>query len=255
MPRIRATATALSVRSRRVKIAMLLLAAGRGTRFGGEVPKAFLQLAGKPLLLHAAERLCRVADPRRGDARLIVVVHRDDRATHLQPWLPALRALGVRDVVDGGDTRQASMQAGLAAAGDCDLVLVHDAARCLFPVAAATACVQAAAAHGAALLAIPVPDTLKQVQDGRVRATLPRDGVYQAQTPQVVRADLLRAGLATAIARGIAATDDVALAELAGAEVAVVPGSPANLKITRAEDLALAAAILAAGILDAEATP
>lgn len=228
---------------------MLLLAAGRGARFGGPVPKAYLLLRGRPLLLHAAERLCAaVADDAGCD--LVLVVHADDREHHLARWLPELRALcGDRctlHVVDGGESRQESMQRGLAAAGDADLVLVHDAARALLPIAATRACVAAAARTGAALLAIPATDTLKQVRDGRVTATLPRDEVWYAQTPQVVRRDLLVRAMAAAEADGFAGTDDVSLVERLGLPVEVVPGSPANLKVTHPGDLPLAAALFEA---------
>jgi 2-C-methyl-D-erythritol 4-phosphate cytidylyltransferase len=231
-----------------VKVALLLLAAGRGARFGGDVPKVYLPLLGKAVLLHSAERLAQVAEPPRTRGELIVVVAAADRTRHVEPLRPALAALGAR-IVDGGDTRQQSMQAGLAAAAaDCDLVLVHDAARPLFPVAAARACVARAAEVGAALLAVPAADTLKRVaSDGFVAQTIDRGGVHCAQTPQVVRRDLLARALAHAVADGVDATDDVGLVEALGHRVAVVPGSPQNLKITQPSDLAIAAALLQSG--------
>lgn len=227
---------------------MLLLAAGRGSRFGGPVPKAFLPLQGQPLLLHAAQRLARAVDLRAGN-QLVVVVHPDDREQHLQPLTPALRALGDVRFADGGASRQLSMASGLAAADpDTTLVLVHDAARPLLPVAATRECIAAAARTGAALLAIPAPDTLKRVHDGLVEATVDRTSLWQAQTPQVIRRDLLERALAHAVATGFAGTDDVSLVEHLGAPVAIVMGAAANLKITRQEDLPLAATLLAAGL-------
>ena len=148
--------------------------------------------------------------------------------------------------VDGGETRQESMQRCLHAAGPVDLVLVHDAARPLLPIAATRQCIEAAAATGAALLAIPAPDTLKRVGDGAVAATIDRSGIWLAQTPQVIRRSVLLQALEHARATGFTGTDDVSLVEHLGAPVAVVPGSPANLKITRPEDLPLCEAILAA---------
>jgi 2-C-methyl-D-erythritol 4-phosphate cytidylyltransferase len=227
---------------------MLLLAAGRGSRFGGPVPKAYLPLQGKPLVLHAAERLAR-AVPLRDGSQLVVVVHPEDRDTHLRPLLPALMALGDVRFTDGGDSRQESMQRGLAAAGPtADFVLVHDAARALLPVEATRACVQAAERRGAALLAIPAPDTLKRVRDDCVAATVDRAGIWLAQTPQVIRRDLLLRAFAHAAATGFSGTDDVSLVEHLGEPVAVVAGAPTNLKITRQEDLPLASALLASGI-------
>jgi 2-C-methyl-D-erythritol 4-phosphate cytidylyltransferase len=228
---------------------MLLLAAGRGSRFGGPVPKAFLRLGGRALVVVAAERLLR-AVPTAAVARLVVLVHPDDRATHLAACLPQLQALtpsGGLQVVDGGATRQESMQRGLAAAGaDSDLILVHDAARALLPVAASLACIEAAAAHGAALLAVPAPDTLKRVHDRTVTATVDRNGIWLAQTPQVIRRELLQRALAHARATGFEGTDDVSLVEHLGEPVVVVPGAVSNLKITHPDDLPLAAALLAA---------
>ena len=164
-----------------VKVALLLLAAGRGTRFGGEVPKAFLSLGGKTLLLRSAERLRQLCPMDQGE--LIVLVSAQDRATHLRPLTEPLAALGAH-FVDGGDTRQQSMQNGLAAASkDCELVLIHDAARPLFPIAAARECLRRAAEVGAALLAIPSPDTLKRVNaHGLVEATIDRTGVFEMLT-------------------------------------------------------------------------
>ncbi|MBL8723854.1 MAG: 2-C-methyl-D-erythritol 4-phosphate cytidylyltransferase [Planctomycetes bacterium] len=233
-----------------MKVAILLLAAGRGTRFGGSVPKAYLPLAGVPLVQHAAERLARAVDLRAGH-HLVLVAHPDDWATWLSPAWPALQALGDVRLAHGGDTRQQSMANGLAAADpDVELVLVHDAARALVPIAATRKCLAAAAAHGAALLALPANDTLKRVANGLVTTTVDRTGIWQAQTPQIVRKDLLLRAFAHAAATGFAGTDDVSLVEQLGAEVAVVEGSPYNLKVTHPPDLALAAAILGSGLLD-----
>jgi len=228
---------------------MLLLAAGRGARFGGPLPKAWLPLSGRPLLVHSVERLGRVATPGMS-VQVIVAVHPDDRHTHLAPCLPTLRAaLGTQrslQIVDGGETRQESMQRCLQAVGQVDLVLVHDAARPLLPIAATRKCIETAAATGAALLAIPAPDTLKRVGDGVVAATIDRSGIWLAQTPQVIRRTVLLQAIEHARTTGFVGTDDVSLVEHLGAPVTVVPGSPANLKITRPEDLPLAEAILAA---------
>lgn len=227
----------------------MLLAAGRGTRLGASTPKAYLPLAGRPLLLHAAERLlAAVADAAARD--LIVVAHPADRETHLEPCRDALlRLVGARGrlaVADGGATRQESMQNGVAAAAsDTALVVVHDAARPLVPIAATRACLAAAARDGAALLAIPATDTLKQVRDGKVIATLDRSSIWYAQTPQIARRELLLRACEHARATGFVATDDVSLLEHCGAAVTVVPGTPGNLKITHPDDVPLAEALLA----------
>lgn len=232
---------------------MLLLAAGRGTRFGGPVPKAWLPLGGRTLLARSAERLAR-ALPAGMAAEALALVHADDRATYVaQHGADVERALGGRcplRFVDGGATRQESMQNGLAACSpDVDLVLVHDAARALLPIAATRACIAAAAAHGAALLALPAPDTLKKVSpEGLVERTVDRAGIWLAQTPQVIRRELLARAMASAAQAGFLGTDDVSLVERLGEPVAVVRGSPTNIKITAPDDLPLAEAILAADL-------
>jgi 2-C-methyl-D-erythritol 4-phosphate cytidylyltransferase len=231
---------------------MLLLAAGRGSRFGGPVPKAFLRLRGEPLLVHSLRRLVAGVDAA-NRAQVLVVVHPSDRDEHVAPWLAELGRIAGRNgpprFVDGGASRQESMQNGLDATDqDADLVLVHDAARALVPPTAVRACIDKAAAIGAALLAIPATDTQKKVDDGLVTATLDRTGIWLAQTPQVVRRELLGRAIANARSTGFAGTDDVSLVERLGAPVAVVPGSATNLKITHPGDLALAEAILAAGL-------
>lgn len=231
-----------------MKVAILLLAAGRGTRFGGPLPKAFLRLAGKPLLLHAAERLAAAVDLRHGN-QLVVVAHPDDMQALLAPLLPGLQALGDVRCAEGGSTRQESMSRGLAACdADVDMVMIHDAARALLPVAATRECLLQAQTAAACLLAIPVPDTLKRVHGADVLGTVDRANLWQAQTPQVIRLPLLQRALAHAAATNFAGTDDVSLVEQLGERVVVVPGTPTNLKITRPEDLPLAEAILAAGL-------
>lgn len=233
-----------------MKVAILLLAAGRGSRFGGEVPKAYLPLGGVPILVRSAERLAQAIDLRSPGNRMVVLVHPSDRATHLAPLTARLQALGNVTVADGGATRQESMARGLEAAGpDCDLVVVHDAARPLFPVAATQTAMALAAACGAALLAVPATDTLKRVDTAsrRVAGSLDRASTWLAQTPQVLRREVLERALLQARQDGFEGTDDVSLAEHVGCPVAVVEGSTRNLKITRSDDLLVAAALVAAG--------
>jgi 2-C-methyl-D-erythritol 4-phosphate cytidylyltransferase len=241
-----------------VKLAILLLAAGRGTRLGAGVPKAYLRLDGRTLLELSAARLLDAFAPREGVATpkstptsvdLVLVVHPDDRNGPLADCLPVLERLAAgRAIVrtaDGGATRQDSMANGLAAAAaDTDFVVVHDAARALVPADRCRACLDAAVQHGAALLAVPVPDTLKRAPGGLVTGTVDRTDAWLAQTPQIARRNLFVDAVRHARSTGFVATDDVSLIEHLGAPVAVVPGSPSNLKITRPEDLPLARAIL-----------
>lgn len=223
---------------------MLVLASGRGTRFGGDIPKVYLRCGGITLLEHGLQRLAQVAD----DSELILAVNPQDRRAFVDPLVASLRAVGVRHIVDGGSTRQASMRAALAASSpSAPLVLVHDAARPLVPIAATRAALQRAETIAGVTLAIPVADTLKRADDsGRVLTTLDRTGAWQAQTPQIVQRDKLLAALALADRDGFEGTDDVSLLEHAGFQVALIPGTRANIKLTHAEDLAFVAALLQA---------
>ncbi len=223
-----------------VKVAMLVLASGRGSRFGGPIPKVYVDIAGTTVLERSIQRLARLVDDPADSREIVLAVHPDDRDTLLAPLLPRLRAAGLDRVVDGGATRQQSMRRAFAACSG-ELVLVHDAARPFFPLGATREALRIAAAEGAAVLAVPVADTLKAVDaDGRVVATRDRTGLFAAQTPQVLRRDVLEAALARADADGFEATDDVALAEHAGFPVRVVVSTSRNVKLTRAEDLPLA---------------
>jgi 2-C-methyl-D-erythritol 4-phosphate cytidylyltransferase len=233
-----------------MSVVALLLAAGRGERLGSELPKAFVPLAGRALLLHALEALC--AAP--GVDCVVPVVARGELPrleALLRAELPRLRAAGreaaLADPVVGGAERQDSVRAGLAALpAGAELVAVHDAARALVRPEAVARVVAAARAEGAALLAVPARDTVKRVVAGRSVATPPRAELWTAQTPQVFRVELLREALARAAADGYVGTDDAELVERLGVPVRVVAGDADNLKITHAEDLVVAEALLAA---------
>jgi 2-C-methyl-D-erythritol 4-phosphate cytidylyltransferase len=225
-----------------MSVAALVLAAGRGERLGSPLPKAFVPVAGAPLLLHTLAALARVPE-----IDLVVpVVAAADRA-RFEALAPALALIPkLAPAVTGGAERQDSMQAGLASLGaDVTLVLVHDAARPFVRARDVARVLAAAREVGAALLAVPVTDTIKRVREGRVVETPERSECWEAQTPQAFRADVLREALAKAISAGVRATDDVQLVERLGLPVAVVEGDPGNVKITRPEDLALAQARLA----------
>lgn len=223
---------------------MLLLASGRGERLGGDIPKAYVPCRGASLVARSLARLTRIAEHR----EIVLAINPADRATHLPPLAAALDEYGPVVVVDGGATRQESMRRAFAASHPrADVILVHDAARPFFPIEAAKRAVAAAYEVGAALLAMPVPDTLKRCNaDGHVLETVDRAGVWLAQTPQVIRRDRLIEALARADADGFEGTDDVSLCEHAGQPVVVVEGSRTNLKITTPADLRLAELIAAA---------
>lgn len=224
------------------RAALVIVAAGEGRRLGFAQRKALVPLGGRPLVEHSLRRLLALAwlDP------VVVVGHAADRAE-----LTALLARMPRPVAlaDGGERRQDSVLAGLRAVPGCDLVLVHDAARPFVPVERLAELADRARAVGAALLAVPVADTIKETRAGEpsaVARTLPRERLRAAQTPQAFRAGPLQELLARAVADGTAVTDEAALFEAAGFAVAFVEGSARNFKITAAQDLALAEALLAA---------
>jgi 2-C-methyl-D-erythritol 4-phosphate cytidylyltransferase len=201
-------------------VAAIVVAAGQGTRFGGL--KQFAALAGRTVAAQSVERARSVAD------QVILVVPSDYEGT----------GEGADDVVVGGDTRSASVRAGLARCSGADVIVVHDAAR---PFATETlfASVVAAVTNGAdgAVPGVAVTDTIKSVRregtQSVVDATPDRDSLVAVQTPQAFRADALRAAHAT----GGAATDDAALLEQAGLRVVVVAGETSNIKITVPSDL------------------
>lgn len=223
-----------------MRVAALVLAAGRGERFGAPIPKAFLPLDGRPLVVRAIEALA----ARPEVERIVPVLPAADLERFAALGRDFAGAEKLAPAVAGGAERQDSMRAGLAALpADVEWVAVHDAARPLVRPEDVGRVLAAAARTGAALLAVPVRDTLKRVREGRVAETLARAECWAAQTPQVFRAALLREALAKAEAEGFQGTDDAQLVERLGAAVEIVAGDPANLKITWPEDLVLAEAI------------
>jgi 2-C-methyl-D-erythritol 4-phosphate cytidylyltransferase/2-C-methyl-D-erythritol 2,4-cyclodiphosphate synthase len=209
-------------------VVAILLAAGQGTRFGAARPKQYLEIAGKPVLRHAAEALLA-----------------EGCVAALQPVCPAgeeavlaamLEGLPALPPVAGGASRAASVRAGLAAlaARAPDVVLVHDAARPVVPAGTVAALLKALETSPGAIPAQPVSDTLKRGEAGMIAATVPRAGLFRAQTPQAFRYATL-----VAAHKGAPddATDDAELLERMGGAVALVPGSERNVKITFPEDL------------------
>ncbi len=222
-------------------VAALVLAAGRGERLGQGLPKAFVPLLGKPLLLRSLETLAAAPEIEQVLPVLNATDMRRYASLDLVP-IPKLLA-----PVAGGAERQDSVREGLAALpGSVDFVVIHDAARCLVRVEDVRRVIAGAEAGGAAVLARRVGDTIKRVRDGRVIDTPDRSECWAAQTPQVFRLELLREALAKADAEGVQGTDDAQLVERLGAPVHVVEGSASNFKITWPADLAAAEAILQA---------
>lgn len=220
----------------------IIVAAGRGSRMGAP-DKVLLELAGEPCLvwsLRAADAAATVSG--------IVVVHGE----HTQERIAALAAgAGLRlpvSLAEGGERRQDSVANGLAAARalGARVVAVHDGARPLATPAMFDAALDAAERHGAAIVATPVVDTLKRAAAGMVIETVPREGLWAAQTPQAFALDRLSEALAEGERRGLTVTDEAALFEALGWPVAIAAGDPANLKLTHPADAPVLAALLRA---------
>lgn len=209
-------------------IAVLLMAAGTGQRFGAPQPKQYLPLAGRPVIRHAAEAL--LAEGLVDRLLPVVAPGEEARVAAILDGLPVLPP------TQGGATRAESVRAGLEAlaADPPSVVLVHDAARPVIPPGTIAALRDALTHAPGAIPAQPVTDTLKRGAAARIIETVPREGLFRAQTPQAFRFDAL---LAAHRAGDGSATDDAALLEAAGLPVALVPGGEANIKITWPEDL------------------
>jgi 2-C-methyl-D-erythritol 4-phosphate cytidylyltransferase / 2-C-methyl-D-erythritol 2,4-cyclodiphosphate synthase len=218
-------------------VSAILAAGGRGARFGGTLPKQLLTLAGKPILQRSVEALAR--SPLITD--IVVALPRE---LALDPP-PYLRGDARIEVVEGGERREDSVANAFARVADrAQVVIVHDAARPLVTEDVIRRTIEAAAGHGAAIAAVRAQDTVKRADVTRaIIATLPREEIFLAQTPQAFRAAVLKDALAMSRA-DIDATDEAMLAERAGHRVTLVDGDPRNLKITTPEDLATAERLL-----------
>jgi 2-C-methyl-D-erythritol 4-phosphate cytidylyltransferase len=219
-------------------VTALIVAAGRGVRLGALRPKAYVTIAGETILARAVAAFA--THPNVG--KVVVVAGDPDEARQA-----LLRVAPDAQVVRGGAERQDSVRLGLEAVPDEGLVLVHDAARPLIEAALIDAVIEAAREHGAAIPVVHVSDTVKRLgADGTVAATVPREGLGLAQTPQGFRVDILRGAYEAALRDRFLGTDDASLVERLGRRVSTVPGSERNIKITVALDLAIAEVLLRA---------
>lgn len=221
------------------RVSLVIPAAGRGTRFGGPVPKQLLLLKGRAVLLRSLDAFAGYVH----EAVLAISADAHDDITAL--LADARLPFPVR-LVTGGATRQDSVHAGLRASDpSCGLVLVHDAVRPLVPAACIAACIAALSDQVAAVVAVPCAATVKRARaDRTVDTTVPRDDLWLAQTPQGLRRNEALAAFARAAAEGWTCSDDVQVMERAGHRVALVPGDARNLKLTTPDDWAVAEALL-----------
>jgi 2-C-methyl-D-erythritol 4-phosphate cytidylyltransferase len=224
-----------------MQVFAILPAAGLGTRMAGPQPKQFLALAGEPILIHSLRAFASV-----DRVTAIYVAVRKTEMERVQAQVAEHGFAAKVHVVEGGENRQESVAHALAAvpAAADDIVLVHDAVRPLIDSATIARTIEAVERQGAAIVGLPAVDTIKQVErtahGALITATIPREFVVQAQTPQGFRYGLLQQAFAEAEADGFVGTDEASVVERAGLPVAVVPGSAVNLKITQPGDLELA---------------
>ena len=218
----------------------IIVAAGNATRFGGIKPKQFLEILGKPLVIHTLEVFdsCAAVDE-------IVLVLPASHVSHFENSAVAAHIKKLVKTIAGGTNRAASVKNGLEAVGakDADVVAVHDGARPLVTVAEISRTIEKARETGAACLVAPVTDTIKQTSGGKIVRTVAREDLRRALTPQAFRCDILKRAFAENEHSG-AATDECYLVERLGVEIATVEGGAQNIKITAPEDWFLAEMLL-----------
>lgn len=215
------------------KHTILIVAGGRGTRMGGPQPKQFLELAGRPVLMHTLEAF----DRWDASARLIVVLPEDQ----IDTWKRLCEAhvfSRIHRVVAGGETRFHSVRNGLDDVASNGLIAVHDGVRPLVAPSVIAACFAAAADGGAAVPVVPVVESVREVDADGGSRPVDRTRLRVVQTPQVFRADVLRA--AYCLPYDPRFTDDASVVEASGVAVRLVPGNRENIKLTTPMDLLLA---------------
>ena len=212
-------------------IGLVLAAGGSGSRFGAAIPKQFLPLSGVPLYMRSLSAFERCVD-------VAVIVTPAEWAERVREETSALWGGGKVSVEVGGPERQDSVWRGLCRLpSEVDLVLVHDAARPFVSVRLIRSVIERAKLDGACIPGLPVAETVKEVEAGRVSATLDRSRLVLVQTPQGFRRDLLMEAFQKAAGQAFYGTDESMLLERIGVPVAVVEGEPGNIKVTHKEDL------------------
>jgi 2-C-methyl-D-erythritol 4-phosphate cytidylyltransferase len=225
-------------------VAVIIQAAGKSSRFGGREKKPFVSIDGRPVWLRASELFWKREDV----SKVYLVIAPEDR-DEFRSRFGHLLAFANAELVDGGVERFESVANALARIPESvEFVAIHDAVRPLTPSSLIDAVFDAARKNGAAMLAIPVADTLKQVDPttNRITETVARGKLWQAQTPQVFRREVIVEGYARRSELKTPITDDSQLVEAIGHEVIAVTGSPVNFKITTRDDIELAEAFMKA---------
>jgi 2-C-methyl-D-erythritol 4-phosphate cytidylyltransferase len=227
-----------------VTASAIIVAAGSGVRLGRSEPKAFVKIGGHTMLSYSLRVVANISSIK----ELVIAVPAGFETAARAEVTAADVRIPVK-ITAGGTERQDSVRIALGlTSSESDLVVVHDAARPMANAKIFEACLDAAERAGGAIAAIPVADTLKRVVDSAIAETIARAGLWQAQTPQAFRRDILVAAHSRALNERIIATDDADLVERTGTRVEVVEASTANIKITTPSDLAIVEAIVAARI-------
>jgi 2-C-methyl-D-erythritol 4-phosphate cytidylyltransferase len=220
----------------------IVVAAGKGTRLGGERPKQFLELGGVPIIIHTLRQF-----ERSKQINEIITVLPAEETAGFPSLAQKFELSKVRRVVVGGSTRAQSVRNGLAAVQSADVVAVHDGVRPFVTPQEIDEVVVTAQQTGAAILTAPVADTIKRVAGDRIIQTISRVELRRALTPQCFHFDILKrayAELDELESSGVEITDESMLVERLGIEVASVDGNPRNIKITTESDLAVAVRLL-----------
>ena len=223
-----------------MSVSAVIVAAGNSKRMDDGIDKLAVELSGKPLLAWTISRFesTEIIDE-------IIVVTREDEIEKVKELTLSEGFRKVSSIVKGGAFRQQSTQNGLnATSNDSTVVLVHDGARPLIRTSDIRRIAESAEENGAVLLAVPSKESVKEVQDGRVTKTLPRESIWLSQTPQGFKKELLQKALSAAEKEGYVGTDEASLVERIGEEVAVVEGHSSNIKVTVSSDIGIVRSLL-----------
>jgi len=221
--------------------ALIVVGAGKGKRLGAQIPKAFISINKKPLIFYTLESFRNI----RFIKETILVLRKEDIGWAKTKFGEKLSTMGIKKIVPGGKERQDSVYNGLKAINkNCDIVMIHDAARPFVKKDWLYSLCGNAARYGSAILAIPVEDTIKFVTKGKSKLTLNREPIWRAQTPQAFRTDILLQSYKNLMRKNLLVTDDSQTVEITGLSPKIIKGSKFNIKITTKEDLYLAKILL-----------
>jgi 2-C-methyl-D-erythritol 4-phosphate cytidylyltransferase len=219
------------------KVAAIIPVAGKGRRFGGALPKQYLKLGSYSILYHTLENFLSLPE-----INPVIVVVAPGDVSRCQDLL-LREGMNLKRIlfVEGGDARQDSVANGLnMLSADCDIVSIHDGVRPFIRPVLIRESIEIAARDGACVVAVPVKDTIKEVKEHRVVKTMPREYLYQVQTPQTFQFPILKKAHKKAYRDKFYATDESALVEWAGCPVTIIEGDYRNIKITTQEDFQFA---------------